>query len=102
MKKNIYVTQPSLPKLEDFIPYLEEIWENKILTNSGPFHQKFEKELCEYLGVEHISVFTNATIALLTALQSLRITGEVITTPIHLLQLRTVYFGMESNPSLSI
>ena len=81
MKKNIYVTQPSLPKLEDFIPYLEEIWENKILTNSGPFHQKFEKELCEYLGVEHISVFTNATIALLTALQSLRITGEVITTP---------------------
>ncbi len=77
----IYVTQPYLPPLDDFIPYLQKIWENKILTNSGPFHQQLEKELCEYLDVKHISVFTNGTIALVTALQALRITGEVITTP---------------------
>jgi dTDP-4-amino-4,6-dideoxygalactose transaminase len=81
MTKPIYVTQPSLPPLAEFIPYLEKIWENKILTNGGPFHQKLEKELCDYLGVKHISLFTNATIALVTALQGLRITGEVITTP---------------------
>jgi dTDP-4-amino-4,6-dideoxygalactose transaminase len=77
----IYVTQPALPPLEEFIPYLEEIWKNKWLTNNGPFHQQFESALCEYLGVSHISLFTNGTLALLTALQSLRITGEVITTP---------------------
>ena len=81
MKKEIFVTQPFLPPLEEFIPYLEKIWENKILTNCGPFHTQLESELCKYLGVDHISIFTNATIALVTALQSLRITGEVITTP---------------------
>lgn len=81
MKKPIYVTQPYLPPLAEFIPYLEKIWDNKILTNGGPFHQQLEKELCDYLGVKHISLFTNATIALVTALQALRITGEVITTP---------------------
>lgn len=81
MNKPIFVTQPHLPSLNDFIPYLEEIWENKILTNNGPFHQKLEKALCEYLGVEHLALFTNATIALVTSLQALRITGEVITTP---------------------
>lgn len=81
MSKNIYVTQPSLPPLEEFIPYLREIWDTKVLTNGGPFHQKLERELCEYLGVEHIALFTNATIALITALQALRVTGEVITTP---------------------
>lgn len=79
--KNIYVTQPYLPPLEEFIPYLEQIWENKQLTNNGPFHQQLEKELCEYLGVEYISLFTNGTIALVTALQALEISGEVITTP---------------------
>lgn len=78
---NIFVTQPLLPPLEEFIPYLEKIWENKILTNGGPFHQQLENALCEYLGVEHIALFTNGTIALVTALQSLRVTGEVITTP---------------------
>ena len=77
----IFVTQPYLPPLDEFIPYLEQIWDNKILTNCGPFHQKLEESLCEYLGVEHIALFANATIALVTALQSLRITGEVITTP---------------------
>lgn len=79
--KPIYVTQPYLPPLEEFLPYLEQIWSNKVLTNGGPFHQQLERELCDYLGVEYISLFTNGTIALVTALQSLRITGEVITTP---------------------
>lgn len=81
MKSNITVTQPALPPLEEFIPYLEKIWDNKWLTNNGPFHQQFEEELAKYLGVKYISVFTNGTLALITALQSLRITGEVITTP---------------------
>lgn len=81
MKKPIYVTQPYLPPLEEFIPYLEKIWHSKILTNGGPLHQELENALCEYLGVKYISLFNNGTIALLTALQTLRITGEVITTP---------------------
>ena len=81
MNKPIYVTQPNLPPLEEFIPYLEKIWKNKILTNGGPYHQQLEISLCEYLGVKHLSLFTNGTIALVTALQALRITGEVITTP---------------------
>jgi len=81
MTKPIYVTQPHLPPLEDFIPYLEKIWENKWLTNGGPFHQELEKQLADYLGVEHLALFTNGTLALVTALQALRITGEVITTP---------------------
>jgi dTDP-4-amino-4,6-dideoxygalactose transaminase len=81
LNKPIFVTQPHLPPLEELMPYLEKIWENKILTNGGPFHQQLEKALCEYLGVEHISLFTNGTIALITALQALRVTGEVITTP---------------------
>lgn len=79
--KPIYVTQPTLPPLNEFLPYLEKIWDNKILTNGGEFHQQLEQALCEYLGVKHLSLFTNGTIALITALQALRITGEVITTP---------------------
>jgi dTDP-4-amino-4,6-dideoxygalactose transaminase len=81
MKKIIYVTQPFLPPLEEFIPYLEKIWSSKILTNGGPYHEQLEAALCEYLGVDHVALFTNGTIALITALQALRITGEVITTP---------------------
>lgn len=77
----IYVTQPQLPPLEEFLPYLKKIWESRVLTNGGPFHQELEAALAEYLGVSHISLFANATIALVTALQSLRISGEVITTP---------------------
>ncbi|MBC7500206.1 MAG: DegT/DnrJ/EryC1/StrS family aminotransferase [Herminiimonas sp.] len=77
----IYVTQPHLPPLDEFIPYLEKIWDKKVLTNGGPFHQQLEKALCEYLGVEHIALFANGTLALLTALQALRVSGEVITTP---------------------
>jgi len=79
--KQIYVTQPSLPPLDEFIPYLEQIWESKILTNGGPFHQQLERELCAYLGVKYLSLFTNGTVALITALQALGIKGEVITTP---------------------
>ncbi|MBU2537296.1 MAG: dTDP-4-amino-4,6-dideoxy-D-glucose aminotransferase VioA [Proteobacteria bacterium] len=77
----IYVTQPLLPPLEEFIPYLEQIWASKRLTNSGPFHQQFEQALCDYLGVKHLALFTNGTLALVTALQALRIRDEVITTP---------------------
>jgi len=80
-KSPIYVTQPNLPPIEEFLPYLQKIWDSKVVTNSGPFHQQLEQELCNYLGVKHISLFTNGTIALLTALKSLRISGEVITTP---------------------
>ena len=80
-RKPIYVTQPELPPLEEFMPYLQKIWDSKVLTNAGPFHRMFEDALCQHLGVKHISLFTNATIALVTALQSLRVTGEVITTP---------------------
>ncbi|MFW6272214.1 MAG: DegT/DnrJ/EryC1/StrS family aminotransferase [bacterium] len=79
--KNIYVTQPSLPDLKEFIPYLEEIWKSKRLTNNSQFHQQLEKEMAEFLGVKHVALFANGTLALLTALQVLRITGEVITTP---------------------
>jgi dTDP-4-amino-4,6-dideoxygalactose transaminase len=81
MKKPIYVTQPALPDLQEFIPCLEQIWTNKILTNNGPFHKQLEKELAEFLGVPYISLFANGTLALVTSLQVLRITGEVITTP---------------------
>ena len=70
-----------MPALEEFIPYLESIWENRILTNGGPFHQQLEQALCEYLGVQQLALFSNGTLALVTALQSLRISGEVITTP---------------------
>ncbi len=68
LHKPIYVTQPVLPPLEEFTEYLKQIWENKILTNKGPFHEQFEKELAEYLGVKYLSLFTNGTLALVTAL----------------------------------
>jgi len=77
----IFVTQPALPPLEEFHELLKKIWDTKILTNNGPFHQQFENALAEFLGVKYISLFSNGTLALITALQALRITGEVITTP---------------------
>ena len=80
-KKPIYVTQPYMPPLEQFIPYLHQIWDNKILTNGGPFHERLERALCDYLGVNYISLFSNGTLGLITALQALGVTGEVITTP---------------------
>ena len=81
VSRPIYVTEPFLPPLDEFIPYLEKIWQSKRLTNGGPFHQQLETALCEFLGVEHIALFANGTVALVTALQALRVTGEVITTP---------------------
>ena len=70
-----------LPSLDDFMPYLQDIWNRKWLTNNGHYHQELEKALCEYLKVPYISLFTNGTLPLMCALQALRITGEVITTP---------------------
>ena len=79
--KVITVTAPLLPSLDDFLPYLQDIWQRKWLTNNGYYHQELEKALCEYLKVPYISLFTNGTLPLICALQALRITGEVITTP---------------------
>lgn len=81
MRKPIYVTSPYLPDLADFTAYLKEIWDNKILTNQGPFHEELEKRLAEYLGVKYVSLFTNGALALITSLQALRLSGEIITTP---------------------
>ena len=81
MNNPITVTQPFLPPLEEYVSYLRQIWENKWLTNNGPMHQQLEKELADYLGVNYISVFSNGTLALISALQALNIQGEVITTP---------------------
>lgn len=80
-RTQITVTSPLIPPLDEFLPYLEDIWKRKWLTNNGYYHQELEKALAEYLGVEYLSLFTNGTIPLITALQALRIVGEVITTP---------------------
>ncbi len=80
-KDLITVTSPLLPDLEEFNAMLKEIWSSKWITNNGQFHRQLEKELAEYLGVPYVSLFTNGTLPLLTALQALRVTGEVITTP---------------------
>lgn len=77
----IFVTRPTLPPLEELLPYLEGIWERRILTNGGPLHQELEAALAEYLDVPHLSLFANGTVALATALQVLGIKGEVVTTP---------------------
>jgi dTDP-4-amino-4,6-dideoxygalactose transaminase len=79
--KQITVTSPTLPHIDDFIFCLRDIWERKWLTNNGYYHQELENALCEYLGIKYVSLFTNGTLPLITALQALRITGEVITTP---------------------
>lgn len=79
--KQITVTSPLLPDLDEFNVLLKEIWDSKWITNNGSFHQRLEKGLAEYLKVPYISLFTNGTLPLITALQALRITGEVITTP---------------------
>ncbi|MFJ4068904.1 DegT/DnrJ/EryC1/StrS family aminotransferase [Pseudomonas sp. NPDC089996] len=80
-RQAVYVTQPALPELEAFLPYLQEIWDSHILTNGGSMHRRLEAALCAYLGVEHISLFCNGTQALITALQVAGLSGEVITTP---------------------
>ena len=79
--KLITVTSPLLPNLDDFTAELKKIWESKWITNNGSYHKLLEKELAAYLKVPFVSLFTNGTLPLLTALQALRITGEVITTP---------------------
>ncbi|MBP7223210.1 MAG: DegT/DnrJ/EryC1/StrS family aminotransferase [Sedimentibacter sp.] len=81
MNKPITVTSPLLPPLEEFTKYLEDIWKRKWITNNGHYHQELEKALCEYLKVPYLSLFTNGTLPIMVALQALRITGEVITTP---------------------
>jgi len=81
MAEKIFVTQPFLPPLDEFNEYLKKIWESKYITNNGPFHEQLEQKLSEYLGVKYISLFSNGTLALITALQALEIKGEVITTP---------------------
>lgn len=80
-QNTITVTSPLLPNLDDFYDVLRDIWESKWITNNGSFHKRLESALCEYLKVPYISLFTNGTLPLLTALQALKITGEVITTP---------------------
>ena len=80
-KKTITVTSPLLPNLDEFQEMLKEIWDSKWITNNGSFHKKLEAALAEYLKVPYVSLFTNGTLPLITALQALRITGEVITTP---------------------
>ncbi len=80
-EKQITVTSPLLPPLEEFAKYLYDIWGRKWITNNGYYHQELEEALCKYLGVKYISLFTNGTLPLIAALQALRISGEVITTP---------------------
>ena len=80
-EKQITVTSPLLPSLDELNVYLKDIWQRKWITNNGHYHRELEKALCEYLGVPFISLFTNGTLPLITALQAMRITGEVITTP---------------------
>lgn len=76
------VTSPLLPDLEEFNKFLRQIWGSRWRINNGSFHQQLEKALVEYLGVEYLSLFTNGTLPLITALQALDISkGEVITTP---------------------
>ncbi|MFB4202252.1 dTDP-4-amino-4,6-dideoxy-D-glucose transaminase [wastewater metagenome] len=79
--ERIFVTRPQLPPLKEVIPYLEEMWENRQLSNNGPLHQRLEAALEDYLGVEHLALVANGTLALVTALQAANLTGEVITTP---------------------
>ena len=81
LKDKITVTSPLLPNLDDFNEMLKDIWQKKWITNNGEYHQRLEKALAEYLKVPYVSLFTNGTLPLITALQALRITGEVITTP---------------------
>lgn len=81
MERQITVTSPLLPSLEELDIYLRDIWRRKSITNNGYYHQELEDALCEYLGVPYISLFTNGTLPLTAALQAMRITGEVITTP---------------------
>jgi dTDP-4-amino-4,6-dideoxygalactose transaminase len=79
--EQIYLTQPSLPSMQEFLLYLTKIWENKWITNNGPFHHQLEIELSNYLGTKYVSLFSNGTSALIAAIKALDLKGEVITTP---------------------
>ena len=79
--EKIPLMRPTMPPREELEPYLNRIWKSRQLTNVGPIHHEFEQALCEYLGVEHICLFANGTLALLFALKALNLKGEVITTP---------------------
>lgn len=81
LKKELLITNPAKPPLDEFQVYLEKIWNSRWLTNNGPLHTKLEDALCNHLGVKYISLFANGTLALITALKSLGLKGEVITTP---------------------
>ena len=98
MDEPIFVTKPVLPPLEDFYSHLEGIWERKILTNCGPLHKELELKLCEYLDVEHISLFANGTLALLVALKALKLRGNVITTPFSFVATSEVLSWNNLNP----
>ena len=80
-EKTVFVTKPYLPPLEEVLPYIEKIWESRILSNCGPLHLELENAICDYLGLNHLSLFCNGTVSLVTALQALGVSGEVITTP---------------------
>jgi len=92
----IYVTEPYLPPLDEFTPYLEQKWKNIRVTNKGPCHDQLEVELCSFLGVKHISLLCNGTIASLVAMEALRLSGEIIITLrlIDLLQQPILLSGM--------
>ena len=94
----INVTKPFLPPLAEILPSLEAIWESGWLSNGGPFHQALEVELAEYLGVAHVSLFCNATIALITAQQALAVEGEVITTPYSFVATTHALHWMRNTP----
>jgi dTDP-4-amino-4,6-dideoxygalactose transaminase len=94
----VNVTKPFLPPLEDVLPYLEQIWASGVLSNNGPFHQQLERELETFLDVPHVSLFCNATIALITAQQALDIRGEVITTPYSFVATSHAITWMQNDP----
>ena len=79
--KKVTVSRPFLPDLKEFLPYLEQIWESKMLTSGGPMHNQLESELCDYLGVNHLSLVSSGTMGLMLAMKALEVTGEVIATP---------------------
>jgi dTDP-4-amino-4,6-dideoxygalactose transaminase len=79
--KTLFVTRPTLPPLSEYLPLIEKIWASRVLTNFGPYHAQFIDGLRHYLGVEHVSLVTNATVGLMLAVRALKLTGEVITTP---------------------
>ena len=81
LEKPVYITQPTMPRLQDYVVILKKMWQSKWLTNNGVYHQEFEKKLSEYLGVKNCSLFSNGTLALLIVMKAFKLKGEVITTP---------------------